>query len=161
MKTLTGEEEKQAIEFLHKAAEIARMSTCQRAKCGSIIVKDNQIIGTGYNSPPGNLESQRRCSCNKDSYHKKVTDRTCCIHAEDRAKDDALDNNSDKIHGSRLYFARLDASGQIEKAGMPYCTMCSKKILDAGIAEFVLWHDNGVTVYDTEEYNDLSFAYKE
>ena len=31
--------------------------------------------------------------------------------------------------------------------------------LDVGIAEFVLWHEKGVCVYDTKEYNELSFQF--
>lgn len=49
--------------------------------------------------------------------------------------------------------------GLILKAGKPYCTICSKMALDVGIAEFVLWHEEGITVYDTKEYNELSFQY--
>jgi len=32
--------------------------------------------------------------------------------------------------------------------------------LDIGIKEFVLWHEKGFCVYDTDEYNVLSFGYK-
>ena len=69
----------------------------------------------------------------------------------------ALKKNPDKLSGSRLYFIRLDDNGTSSRAGKPYCTICSKMALDVGIAEFVLWHDKGVCVYDTEEYNALSF----
>jgi hypothetical protein len=58
-----------------------------------------------------------------------------------------------------LYFIRLDAVGVPELAGQPYCTYCSKLALDVGIAEFVLWRPEGVTVYDTIEYNDLSYQW--
>lgn len=146
---------------MHKAAEIALHATCQRAKCGSVIVKSGEIIGAGSNSPAGNLESQRRCSSNKDSLHKKVTDKTCCVHAEQRAIMDALRKNPDKFEGSSLYFVRLDKNGKIEKAGRPYCTICSKMTLDAGIKEFILWHEEGIRAYSTEEYNLLSYDYRE
>lgn len=97
----------------------------------------------------------------KDGYHKKVTDKTCCVHAEQRAIMDALRKNSEKLSGSRLYFIRLDKAGNTSKAGKPYCTICSKMALDAGISEFVLWHEEGICVYDTEEYNTLSYEYTE
>jgi deoxycytidylate deaminase len=156
---LSGDEENRALEYLAKAADVAQDSTCERSKCGSLIVKLDEIIGQGFNSPPQNLESQRRCVCSKDAYHKKVTDKTCCVHAEQRAIMDALRNNPDKIHGSILYFIRLKDNGTASRAGEPYCTICSKMALDVGIAEFVLWHDTGVCVYHTEEYNLLSFQF--
>lgn len=145
--------------YMRKAAEVAEKASCSRSKCGSIIVKDGEIIGKGFNSPPGDLESQRRCNCDKEELNKKVTDKTCCVHAEQRAIMDALKKNPGKIKGSILYFARLDTEGNISFAGKPYCTICSKMALDVGIKNFVLWHENEIISYDTEEYNKLSYQY--
>lgn len=137
MRYLSGDEEKKALEHINNVAGVAKNATCERSKCGSVIVRLDEIIGSGFNSPPQDIEEQRRCSHSKDFYHKKVTDKTCCVHAEQRAIIDALRKNSDKLSGSRLYFVRLDV----------------------GIVEFVLWHDEGVCVYDTKEYNELSFQF--
>ncbi|MEK6825128.1 MAG: hypothetical protein AABY02_04710 [Nanoarchaeota archaeon] len=145
---------------LAEALNIAQKSTCKRAKCGSVIIKDNRIIGKGYNSPPADLESQRRCACEKDELHPKITDKTCCVHAEQRAIIDALQNNAEKIKGSTLIFVRLNEQDTLEPAGNPYCTQCSKSALDVGIAEFILIHKEGPTAYSTEEYNILSYQYK-
>jgi deoxycytidylate deaminase len=104
MRYLSGEEEQKTKEYMQYTAELAKSATCKRSKCGSIIVTNNVIIGKGINSPAHNQENQRRCNYDKDSYHRKVTDKTCCIHAEQRAIMDALARNADKIIGSRLYF---------------------------------------------------------
>ncbi len=160
MKYLKNEEEKEAQFWIEKAVEIAKSATCQRSKCGSIIVLDNSILGQGYNSPPLEKESQRKCSCDKKSYHQKVTDKTCCVHAEQRAIMNAL-QNSKNLEGSRLYFIRLGEDNTILCAGKPYCTICSKMALDTGVREFVLVHEHGICVYDTEEYNLLSYQYEE
>jgi deoxycytidylate deaminase len=160
MRYLSGEEEQEAKDYMQYTAELAKSATCERSKCGSIIVSNNQIIGKGINSPVHNQENQRRCTYEKDSYHRKVTDKTCCIHAEQRAIMDALVRNSDTIIGSRLYFMRLDEEDNPTRAGNPYCTICSKMSLDVGIQEFVLWHEDGICVYDTDEYNLLSYQFK-
>jgi deoxycytidylate deaminase len=161
MKYLVGDAEKEALKYITQAIQIALSSTCQRARCGSVIVFDNKIIGSGFNSPAKNIEEQRRCSSAKAPYHKKVTDKTCCVHAEQRAIMDALRSNPDLIVGSRLYFVRLAENGDPTYSGKPYCTICSKMALDVGIKEFVLWHEQGIGVYDTAEYNILSFQYSE
>lgn len=161
MRILDTEEAKTAASFLEQAAEQARHSTCQHVRCGAVIVKGNEVIGRGFNSPPKELESQRRCNISKESYNKKITDKTCCVHAEQRAIIDALKNSPGKINGSALYFMRVNGDGNITTAGKPYCTICSKMALDVGISEFVLWHNSGITVYNTEEYNGISFDYKE
>ena len=164
MRYLSINEEVKALEYIAQAAQIALRSTCERSRCGSVIVQNDEIIGSGFNSPPHDKEEQRRCSYSKDSYHPKVTDKTCCVHAEQRAIMDALKNNPDKITGSRLYFIRLDNDGTLSQTGVqsgkPYCTICSKMSLDVGITEFVLKHGESVCVYDTEEYNLLSFQFK-
>lgn len=159
MRYLSGDEEKEALGYLHETVEIAKKATCKRSKCGSVIVRSERVIGKGFNSPPDDIEDQRRCSASKDSYHKKVTDKTCCVHAEQRVIMDALRNDPDSLPGSRLYFIRLDGNGSPSRAGSPYCTLCSKMALDSGISEFVLWHEEGVCVYNTKEYNDISYAY--
>ena len=161
MKLLIGPEHTQAEIFMQKATEIAQKATCERSKCGCVIVKEGKIIGKGFNSPAQNLEFQRRCHCDKEQYHKKVTDKTCCIHAEQRAILDALKSASDQLPGSDLYFIRLDQKGEITKAGEPYCTICSKMALEVGIKSFHLWHSKGIIAYDTEEYNILSYQYQE
>lgn len=160
MKLLTWQNHTQAEFFIQQAAEIAQKATCERSKCGCVIVKDREIIGKGFNSPPQNLESQRRCHCDKEQYHRKVTDKTCCIHAEQRAILDALKFASDKLIGSELYFIRLDQEGKPAKSGNPYCTICSKMALEVGIKTFHLWHSEGIVAYDTEEYNILSYQYQ-
>lgn len=159
MRYLSGNEEKKALEYITKASEIAQNATCRRSKCGCVIVQLDEIIGSGFNSPPQDDEGERRCSNVKDSYHKKVTDKTCCVHAEQRAIMNALRKNPDKLSGSRLYFIRLDDNGTPSRAGEPYCTICSKMALDVGITEFILRHDKGVCIYDTKEYNALSFQF--
>ena len=160
MKILSGIDKEKAEEYIYKTVIMARKATCLRSKCGSVVVKNNQIIGSGFNSPPANLENQRRCICLKGDYHKKVTDKTCCLHAEQRAIIDSLKNNPDKLDGSRIYFIRLDEEGLKKESGEPYCTICSKMALDVGIKEFVLLKKEGICVYDTEEYNDLSYKFK-
>lgn len=123
-------------------------------------MKDGEVIGSGYNSPPRDLESQRRCQCDKKILDSKVTDKTCCIHAEQRAIMDALSKNAEKLPGSRLYFVRIDDEGKMKFSGEPYCTICSKMAIDTGIQEFVLYRKDGLHVYDTEEYNLISFQFQ-
>jgi len=160
MRYITDEtQQREAMQWMDRAVAVAKQATCLRSKCGSVIVKDGESIGEGYNSPAGGNERQRRCTVSKDTYDTKVTDKTCCVHAEQRAIMDALRKYPDKLSGARLYFIRLDDAGYASKAGKPYCTICSKMALDAGIEEFVLWHEEGIGIYDTQEYTVLSYEY--
>ena len=149
MRYLSRKEETEALTYLGSASETALSATCERHRCGSEIVKDGKVIGRGFNSPPANKEEQRRCAVSKDTYNKRVTDKTCCVHAEQRAIMDALKSNPEALSGSRIYFMRLDDDWNGARSGKPYCTICSKMALDSGIKDFVLWLDAGVCVYDT------------
>ena len=159
MRRIRHGDDEGALEYMARAARLALRSTCSRSRCGSLIVQDDEIIGRGFNSPPHDLESQRRCSCEKSSCHPKVTDKTCCVHAEQRAIMDALRNNPGKLPGSRIYFVRIRADGAPSPSGEPYCTICSKMALDVGITEFALWDEKSIRVYDAGEYNGLSYRF--
>lgn len=147
--------------FIDETVMIAKNSTCERSKCGAIIVHMGEIIGKGFNSPTKNLETQRRCALEKNSYHKKITDKTCCVHAEQRAMFDALKNNPEKLIGAELYFIRLDKNQNESFSEKPYCTICSKMALDIGIKKFILFQNQEICSYDTEEYNKLSYNYSD
>lgn len=165
MHLLFKSEEEKVAQYFKAAAKQALKSTCKRSRCGTVIVKsinfddiiEDRIIGFGFNSPPGNSEA--RCAFEKSSLNIKVTDKTCCVHAEQRAILDALRSYSYYVPGSKLYFVRVDDEGNIKRSGQPYCTICSKMSLDVGISEFYLWHQEGIGAYNTLEYNELSFKY--
>ena len=77
MKYIIDKKEKVIAEkYIEEAGTVAQKATCQRAKCGAVIVKDNEIIGRGFNSPPNNDDKERRCEIKKDEYDQKITDKT-------------------------------------------------------------------------------------
>lgn len=147
-------------QFITAAIAEAKRATCDRRKCGSVLVKDGEIIGRGNNTPPGNLKSQRRFRVEKETYHTKVTDKTCCVHAEQRAIMLALQNHGVRVKGSTLYFVAVDPAGAVLFSDEPYCTICSKLALDVGLRYFVLQHrPQQLMAYETEYYNQLSYKY--
>lgn len=157
---LKRQQEKEAIKWMNEAAKIAEKALCLKAKCGTVIVKDEEIIGCGYNAPPLDKEENRMCD-KEVGIGKEKYDRTCCMHAEWRAIMDALKRNPEKLKGSKLYFTRVNGKGQIKKSGKPYCTVCSRLAHDSGIKKFILWHGEGICEYPTDEYNKLSYQYNE
>ena len=159
MKFLQEKEEQEAIVWMQAAATVAATALCLKSKCGTVIVKDTEIIGQGYNAPPLDDPKQRMCLEEYSFPGKPNYDRTCCMHAEWRALFDAVERNPEKVRGSKLFFTRVDGEGNIKKSGEPYCTTCSRIALDVGIAEFVLWQEQGIAVYTTDEYNARSYAY--
>ncbi len=148
------------MDFIAETRAMAETSTCERSQCGAIIVKNGQIIGRGFNSPPGGLDSQRRCQRKHEIKPGFKSDRTCCIHAEQRAITDALRHFPSDLAGADMYFYRLGADKNLEIT-RPYCTICSKAIVDAGLARIALYRASGWQWYEAEAYNDISFNYSE
>jgi len=161
VKYLEGEERANAEAYLLMAASYAEMATCSRARCGAVIISPKvHLIGAGFNSPAGNRESRRRCDRKKADYDEKVTDKTCCVHAEQRAIMDALRLNPEHIDGSTMYFARFGGDMGLSDHHRPYCTICSKMMADVGIKWFILHQEENIVRYDTEEYDSLSANYR-
>src|SRR5699024_12107245 len=68
--------------FMMQALVIAQRSTCNRALVGSVLVKNNRIIGTGYN---GSVSGQPHC----DDVGHQMVDGHCVrtIHSEMRSEE--------------------------------------------------------------------------
>lgn len=144
--------------YFQLAGKEAEKATCLRDKCGAVVILDDKVIGVGHNGPPNDDITLRKCELNLITSSKPKSDRTCCIHAEWRAIIDAILNRKD-ITGSTLYFTRVDDKGNLKKSGEPYCTACSRLALDNGIKYFGLWQEPGIKLFDTKEYNELSYEF--
>jgi len=145
--------------YFEDAATVAKYATCYRARCGSVIVSErNVIIGRGYNAPPLGDETQRTCDVEYHTDKKPKSDKTCCVHAEWNAIIDALKNYPEEIEGSTLYFMRIAGDNSFTEAGDPYCTVCSRLALQSGIRWFGLWN-GGPQMIDTKKYNLLSYDF--
>ena len=159
MQTITGKQLEKIRPFFQTAAEVAKKATCTRAKCGTVIVKDGEIIGRGANGPALGDEANRTCDEVFDLSIKPKYDKTCCIHAEWRAILDACKNHGREVEGATLYFMRIDDGGAFTDAGQPYCTTCSRLSLESGIGYFALWNNNAADVYKAGEYNRISYDF--
>lgn len=159
MRKLDGIELTLARKHLSHAQDIAKKATCQQRKCGAVVVRNDEILGIGYNSPPRNLESQRRCHINKSDLHEKITDNTCCVHAERRAISKAVKKTRGTLNGATIYFTSVNEKGNRLPSGDIYCTDCSKNSLDECILEWVLERKDGVYAYSAEEFNNISYSY--
>lgn len=152
------EETKNHEYYFKEATKLADQSMCSRGRGGSVVVLNGEIVGRGYNAPPNNDPQDKMCHTDYRTSSKPKSDRTCCIHAEWRAIINAIKNKGD-ISGSSIYYANIDEDGQMLKAGKPYCTVCSRLALDVGIKYFGLWQKEGIKLFETKEYNRLSYDF--
>lgn len=123
--------------YLNIAREVAERSTCLRRKYGAVIVKNDEIIATGYNGAPrghknccetGYCEREKRNVPHGTQYELCVS-----VHAEQNAIISAA--RRDMI-GATMYLAGLDAQTGEEITGVP-CTICERMINNSGITYLV------------------------
>ena len=120
--------------FLSIALEVAKRSTCERAKVGAVIVKEKRILTTGYNGSPRGLPHCSEAGCLMDNGHCVRT-----LHAEQNAIIQAA------LHGVITEGATIYVTHQP-------CFNCAKTIINAGISEIV---------YDKEYKDDRSLDFLE
>ena len=135
--------------YLNIADAVLRRSTCLRRKYGAVIVKDDEIISTGYNGAPRGLPNccdTGRCFREQNNItHGERYDFCVSVHGEANAIISAA--RRDMI-GSTLYLAGREADGSPVEDTRP-CGMCLKLILNAGISTIVTRRPDGLVIKHT------------
>lgn len=145
---LRGPELEVAIRWMDVALEEAKKSPCARDKRGVVIVKDDLEIGKGFNAPPSGFICELR--------YCQPTCKDYAVHAEMMAIADAVRRgNGQNLIGAKMYHARVE-NGILQDSRMPRCYQCSKHLVTFCLAEFVLKHAEGYTLYPIDEFNELS-----
>ncbi len=120
--------------FMEMAYLASTRSTCLRRQVGAIIVKDNQIISSGYNGAPKHIRHCGITGCLREQLNVPSGERhELCrgVHAEQNAVVQAAINGA-SIRGASLYCTNQP------------CVICSKILINAEIK----------TIYISEPYED-------
>lgn len=130
--------------YLDIAQTVAERGTCLRRNYGAIVVKNDEIISTGYTgSPRGRKNCIDLGHCLREKLQIPSGERyELCrsVHAEANCIISA--SRRDMI-GATLYLAGIDAKSGELMSGANSCSMCKRLIINAGIKE--------VIVRDTED----------
>ncbi len=113
--------------FMRMAYLAASRSNCTRRKVGAVIVRDNNVLATGYNGPPAHTVNCNVIGCIRDEMHVMSGERQeLCrgLHAEQNAIIQAAVNGSG-IKGSKIYVTTHP------------CSACSKMIMNAQVTEII------------------------
>ena len=119
--------------YLKIASEVAKRSTCLRRQYGAVIVKNDEIIATGYNGAPRGDEN---CcdvgSCWRDRHnipHGEQYEKCVAVHAEANA---IISASRNEMLGSTLYLYGFEGFDRPIENPEP-CIMCNRLIKNAGI----------------------------
>jgi dCMP deaminase len=113
--------------FMRMAFLAASRSNCIRRKVGAVLVRDRNILATGYNGPPSNTAHCDVVGCIRDDMNIPSGERhELCrgLHAEQNAIIQAA------VHGVSI------RDSVIYTTTHP-CVVCSKMLMNAKIVEIV------------------------
>ena len=114
--------------FLNIADLVATRSTCLRRKVGAVVVKNKQILATGYNGAPTGTTHCDMSGCMREKLGVPSGERheLCrALHAEQNAFLQA------SRHGVSLNDATLYITTQP-------CSICAKMIINTGIKKVII-----------------------
>ena len=124
--------------YLDIAASVLERSTCLRRKYGAIIVRNDEIISTGYNGAP---RGRHNCSdlghCTREMLSIPSGERyELCrsVHAEANA---IISASRRDMLGGTLYLVGRDAKTNEFLTDTTPCSMCRRQIINAGIEKVI------------------------
>ena len=125
--------------FLDIAQTVAERGTCLRRNFGAIIVKDDNIVSTGYTGAP---RGRKNCCdinfCVRDDLnipHGERFELCRSVHAEANA---IIAAARDEMLQGGMYIVCMDAKTGDIVSGVTSCAMCKKLIINAGISRVVM-----------------------
>ena len=138
--------------YLNIAKAVSERSTCLRKHYGAVIVKNGEIISTGYNNPP---RGESHChTCTKCNSGKDTSTYIDCpaVHAEMNA---IISASRNEMLCADLYLAGYDVKtgNAVECEAWP-CEICLRLIKNAGIYRII--NKKGV-IYMRSENSNLLF----
>jgi dCMP deaminase len=113
--------------FINVAQLISNRCTCLRRKVGAVLVKDKQILATGYNGAPTGVSHCDEKGCLRQELDIPSGQRhEICrgLHAEQNVLLQAA-RHGVSTKGSILYITHAP------------CSICAKMIINAGIEEII------------------------
>ena len=127
--------------FLTITHQVAERSTCTRAKVGAVIVRDKNILATGYNGSPAGLPH--------------CTELGCLIYTSRTPTGELEDNCFRTIHAEINAIAQAAKNGASIRDADIYithtpCIHCLKVLINTGIRRIFYERD-----YKTHTLSDL------
>jgi len=124
--------------YLGIAKAVSKRSTCIRRQYGAVIVKNDEIIATGYNgSPRGHKNCCDIGHCwrkENNIPHGKEYESCRAVHAEQNAM---LSASRRDLIGSTLYLVGFENGEEIDPDKVRPCVICERMIINSKILQVI------------------------
>ena len=142
--------------YLDIAETVLERSTCLRRWYGAIIVRNDEIVATGYNGAPrGRANCNELGVCIRERLQVPRGERYELCRSVDAEANAIISASRNECIGATLYLVGRDAlTGQLLPDATS-CSMCRRTIINAGIARVVIRRtESEYTVVDVQEWID-------
>lgn len=142
--------------YLDIAQTVAERSTCLRRKFGSIIVKNDVIVSTGYNGAPRgrkNCDDLKVCYRDQMGIPRGERYEMCrSVHSEQNA---IIAAPREQMLGATLYMVCVSPEDGSVMPGTTSCMMCKRVVINAGISTVIVRDDKeNYRVIDVKSWID-------
>lgn len=142
--------------YLDLAETVSQRGTCLRRLYGAVIVKNDEVVSTGYVGAP---RGRKNCSdigyCQRTKLNIPRGERyELCrsVHAEANA---IISASRKDMLGSTLYLVGKEAEGGEYIQNASCCSMCKRMVINAGIRDVVIRDDkNRYRIIDVSDWID-------
>ncbi|MBQ8638733.1 MAG: cytidine/deoxycytidylate deaminase family protein [Lachnospiraceae bacterium] len=128
--------------YLDLAEVVSKRGTCIRRRYGAVIVKNDEVVSTGYVGAPRGRENCTdlgTCIRQKLKIPRGERYELCrSVHAEANA---IISASRDEMIGSSLYLVGIEASSGEYIVNSNSCSMCKRQIINAGIEKVYIRDD--------------------
>jgi dCMP deaminase len=145
--------------YLQIAEEVSKRATCMSAHFGALIVKDDQIISTGYNGAPRMTKDCYEigfCLRRKLQIPSGTKYELCrSVHAEQNAIINAARAGVSLMNADLYLYGERVMEGQTGLLKAYPCFICKKMVLNAGIKRVFANDEKGELIeYSVEEWTE-------
>lgn len=142
--------------YLDLADVVSKRGTCLRRRYGAVIVKNDEVISTGYvGAPRGRMNCSDLGFCIRQQMNIPRGERyELCrsVHAEANA---IISAEREKMIGSTIYLSGREVSTGEYIMKSNSCSMCKRMIINAGIETVVVRDtENEYRVIKVQEWID-------
>jgi dCMP deaminase len=144
--------------YMDLAKSVARRATCMKVEIGAVIIRDDQVVATGYcGAPRGTKDSLEHGFCLRQKLGIPSGQRyEMCrsVHAEQNAIINAARAGTSLLGGDMYIYGKTRGDDSHEIDAFP-CFICKKMLLNCGFKRVVCsLADGGFKIFKIEDWQE-------
>ena len=145
--------------YMNIAKSVCKRATCTKVEIGAVIIKDDQIVSTGYcGAPRGTKSSQDHGFCLRKqlgipSGHRYEICRS--VHAEQNAIINAARSGTSLLGGDMYIYGKMEGDDNTEILDAFPCFICKKMLINCGLNRVICsLKDGGFKIFSVAQWQE-------